>query len=119
MSRKLYTISFAYNFLDIKKSKYSFKHLYFENICIYGGFDIMNLNKLKKFKIKGYKSYDNLTGYLYISPWLLGLICFTVIPILMSFYYSFTSYDMLSVPEFIGMENYANILFNDGTFRGS
>jgi len=49
-------------------------------------------------------------GYLYLAPWIIGLLAFTIIPMIMSFYFSFTRYDMANPPRFIGLENYAQML---------
>lgn len=49
---------------------------------------------------------DNLAGYLFISPWLLGFFAFTIIPILASLYFAFTNYDLLSSPVFSGVSNF-------------
>jgi len=58
-----------------------------------------------------------LKGLLFISPWLLGFFVFTIYPIVASFYYSFTRYDIISSPHWIGLANYQNLLFDDATFR--
>lgn len=58
---------------------------------------------------------NNLSGYLSISPWLIGFILLTVAPIIASFYLSFTDYNLLSSPNWIGLDNY-RALFNDGRF---
>ena len=47
-----------------------------------------------------------LWGYLFVSPVVLGLLIFTLWPMLMSLYYSFTKYDLLSPPRWIGLDNY-------------
>ncbi len=60
---------------------------------------------------------DMLLGLLFASPWLIGFLGFTLFPILSSFYYSFTRYDLLRPPAFIGLDNYTNILTNDEDFR--
>ena len=57
----------------------------------------------------------NLTGYLFISPWLISLLVFTLLPTLWSLYLSFTNYSLLSQPKFIGLENYIN-MFQNPTF---
>ena len=57
----------------------------------------------------------NLTGYLFISPWLISLLVFTLLPTLWSLYLSFTNYSLLSTPKFIGLENYIN-MFQNPTF---
>lgn len=49
---------------------------------------------------------DDFSGYAFISPWLIGFIAFSIIPILFSLYYSFTSYDILGEPIFNGLENF-------------
>ena len=65
------------------------------------------------------KFYDNLTGYVFISPWLIGFIAFMLVPLIVSLYYSFTEYDMLSPAKWIGIKNYINILSDDDTFWSS
>ncbi|MDB4865683.1 MAG: Multiple sugar transport system permease protein [Cohnella sp.] len=57
--------------------------------------------------------------YLFISPWILGLILFTGGPILMSGYYSFTRYDIAHNPVFIGFQNYTNLFHNDLFWKSS
>ena len=39
---------------------------------------------------------EGLAGYVFLSPWLLGLLAITAIPMLLSLYLSFTNYDLLS-----------------------
>ncbi len=58
---------------------------------------------------------ENLVGYLFISPWILGMILFTVGPIFASVYISMTNWDTFTTPEFIGFENYQNLM-NDPKF---
>ncbi|GHU55753.1 putative ABC transporter permease protein YesP [Spirochaetia bacterium] len=49
---------------------------------------------------------EDIAGYLFISPWLIGFFAFSVIPILMSLYFSFTNYDILGSPIFNGVANF-------------
>jgi multiple sugar transport system permease protein len=56
-------------------------------------------------------------GLLFISPWIVGYLGFTIYPILASAYYSLTRYDVLRDPQFVGLTNYMNILFEDEIFR--
>ncbi len=58
----------------------------------------------------------NWTGYLFISPWLIGFFVFTAVPFLFSIYFSFTRYDVVSPPVWIGAANYAKLLFDDPIF---
>ncbi len=53
---------------------------------------------------------DALAGYSFIMPVVLGLLLFTALPMILSLYYSFTSYDILSAPKFIGVSNYTTLL---------
>jgi multiple sugar transport system permease protein len=52
-------------------------------------------------------------GLLFISPWLIGFLIFIAYPIVASLYYSFTSYDLLRSPRFMGLTNYRIIIFED------
>jgi multiple sugar transport system permease protein len=58
-------------------------------------------------------------GYvvLFLSPWIIGFVLFTAWPMLLSLYYSFTSYDLLTKPRFIGLDNY-RFMFGVGTIGG-
>ncbi|MDR3335375.1 MAG: sugar ABC transporter permease [Treponema sp.] len=61
--------------------------------------------------MKGYYSgkrqlREDMAGYLFISPWLIGFLVFSIIPIGMSFYFSFTNYDVLASPLFSGLTNF-------------
>ncbi len=55
-------------------------------------------------------------GLLFIAPWLIGLILFKIIPFGASFVLSFTDYNLLDAPNFIGIGNYRAAL-NDPDFR--
>jgi multiple sugar transport system permease protein len=62
------------------------------------------------------KRRENLYGYLFLTPWLLGFFGLFVGPGLASLYLSFTKYDVLSAPEFIGAENYIKMFTGDDLF---
>lgn len=57
-------------------------------------------------------------GYLFISPWILGFLVFTAGPMIASLYFSFTEYDVLSAPEWVGLRNYTR-MFGDELFTKS
>ncbi|OBZ17752.1 carbohydrate ABC transporter permease [Bacillus sp. FJAT-26390] len=57
-----------------------------------------------------------LAGYLFISPWLIGLLLLTAWPMLQSLYYSFTNYTLLDAPQWIGLRNYERIFTDDEIF---
>jgi multiple sugar transport system permease protein len=55
---------------------------------------------------------DNKAGYLFLLPWLIGLVVIVGGPMLASLYLSFTNYSLIQAPEFIGLDNYVR-MFND------
>src|SRR5713226_2115186 len=56
---------------------------------------------------------EAIEGLLYISPFLLGFLIFTAYPMIASFYLSFTKYNILNPPTWIGLENYQEAFFRD------
>jgi multiple sugar transport system permease protein len=55
-------------------------------------------------------------GILFVSPWLLGFVFFTIYPVGASLYYSLTRYDVLRPPLFVGLENYTLLFTHDPMF---
>ncbi len=53
---------------------------------------------------------DAVTGYLFLTPWLIGLVAITLGPILASLYLAFTDYSLLKPPEWIGLANFQEML---------
>ncbi|MEM7034487.1 MAG: sugar ABC transporter permease [Chloroflexota bacterium] len=70
-----------------------------------------NLSPLTKAKSTTDKLFanDNVQGYIFIMPVVLGLIFFVFGPMIASFYFSLTEYSILQSPEFIGVRNYVDI----------
>lgn len=64
-------------------------------------------------------SKDDLAGYLFISPWIIGFLFFMVYPMILSLYYSLTNYNLFSPPVWIGLQNYIGIIKNDPKFLNS
>ena len=60
---------------------------------------------------------DNLVGSLFIGPWLLSFLAFTLVPFVISFVLSFMDYNMLSAPVFVGLNNYVKLFTNDKLFK--
>ena len=54
--------------------------------------------------------------FVMISPFMLFFILFTIIPIISSIFFSLTSYDMISTPSFVGLDNYKRLIANDPDF---
>ena len=65
------------------------------------------------------KLSSRVTPYLFLSPWMIGLLIFSIGPILLSLYFSFTNFDLLQPPTWVGMQNYKNIFTNDQLFYTS
>ncbi|WP_345763229.1 carbohydrate ABC transporter permease [Diaminobutyricibacter sp. McL0608] len=55
---------------------------------------------------------DNKAGYAFLAPWLVGLIVFTIGPMLYSLYLAFTRYNLLQPPRWIGLDNFTQ-MFSD------
>lgn len=58
----------------------------------------------------------NVLGYCMIAPWLIGFLVMFLIPMCISLYYSFTDYNLLSDPNFIGIQNYMRMFTDDPDF---
>ena len=56
---------------------------------------------------------DFRTGMLFLSPWLIGFLAFTLYPMVVSFYYSFTIYHSRRAPELVGLQNYKDLLTDE------
>jgi multiple sugar transport system permease protein len=56
---------------------------------------------------------DNISGYLFILPWIVGFLSFTLIPFICLIYFAFTKYDMLSLPGWIGIDNFKAIFIDE------
>lgn len=59
---------------------------------------------------------EAIEGYLWISPWVIGFLTFSLGPIIASFYLSFTEYKIGGAPEWIGLANYAQAFLDDQLF---
>lgn len=57
--------------------------------------------------------FINRQYYYLVAPYTILFIIFTVIPVLMSLFLSFTYFNLLEMPEWIGWENYLNLFVND------
>ena len=54
--------------------------------------------------------------YLLVAPFLLVFLTFTVLPVLITIGISFTTYNVLEKPVFVGLDNYLRLFVNDETF---
>ena len=71
---------------------------------------VKNSLRIPKLKLR---QREAILFYLCISPWLIGFILFYLGPILASFYFSLTEWDLLTSPQFVGLENYVRLFTRD------
>lgn len=58
---------------------------------------------------------EAMTGWMFAMPWIIGFLLFTAGPMLYSVYTSFTDYNIIADPKWVGTRNYTR-LFNDPNF---
>jgi multiple sugar transport system permease protein len=58
----------------------------------------------------------NAPGYLFLLPWFIGFFGLTIFPIVTSLYLSFTNFDMLTQPQWVGADNYIRMFTHDPKF---
>lgn len=75
----------------------------------------MKSERRLKNRISG-NSADTFYQIIMIAPFLLFFFLFTILPIFSSITFSFTSYDMISSPKFVGLDNYHRMIVNDTVF---
>ena len=49
-------------------------------------------------------------AYGFLSPWIIGFVVFTAAPMVISLYLSFTNYDQINAPRYVGAENYRQLI---------
>lgn len=70
---------------------------------------------LTKLGAKKRKTRETIYGYIFILPWLIGILAFTLGPMIFSFITSFADYNMLKI-DFIGIGNYTKMFTKDQLF---
>lgn len=91
-----------YGFTQIVPSRYAVKR-------------IISMIKKKKCQSAILKKEER-AFWIFISPWLIGFILLTFGPMLYSFYASFTNWNGIRAPEFIGLGNYKRMFMDDEKF---
>ena len=64
------------------------------------------------------RAKNSIAGYAYTAPVVIGVLLFTLTPVLLSLYFGFTKYDNINPPQWIGLDNYRK-MFSDPTFLNS
>jgi len=70
----------------------------------------------KKASLTGMRRREELTAWLFISPIVLGILIFQFYPTLFSFYISFTRWNLLTPPKWIGFSNFVELFTTDRFF---
>lgn len=76
-------------------------------------------NKNKKSNWNKRKQKEALWGLLFVSPFIIGFVCFMFIPMIFSFVGSFTNYNITSQMDFVGFENFIRMFTTDQLFYKS
>lgn len=66
----------------------------------------------------GWRKRDARTAYLFVTPWAIGFLCFTLFPVIFMFATSLTNRKLNGLSKFIGFANYRN-MFKSETFWNS
>ncbi len=59
---------------------------------------------------------ETAAGYAFLTPWLIGFLGLTAVPMIYSLYLSFTRYNIFQPPKWIGLDNYIRLFTNDPNF---
>ena len=62
---------------------------------------------------------DKKTGFLFVLPFVLGVLLFKLFPFITSLALSFTQYDIIEPPQWVGLDNYRELFGADPLFRQS
>jgi len=75
-------------------------------------------NEIKKRakRVKSYGKNNARVAYGFLLPYMLIFCTFTVLPVLISIFFSFTYYNILETPQFIGFDNYVRLILHDENF---
>lgn len=56
------------------------------------------------------------TAWIFVLPYLITFSLFTIVPVIISIFFSFTDFNMLQTPHFTGMQNYIRLFLQDDIF---
>ena len=66
-----------------------------------------------------YRMKKSKTSYIMLAPYFILFFLFTVLPVVMAVGFSFTYYNMLEMPQFVGWKNYIKLFLEDDIFMKS
>ena len=76
----------------------------------------VNRREMSKLQWTLYLMKRNWVGYVFVAPFMILFILFSLIPVVISLYLSFTQYNLLEWPQFVGFSNYIRLFLNDDLF---
>ena len=74
------------------------------------------MKQSKKSELLKWLNKENVAGVVCTSPFIIGFCLFLIVPMLLSMYYSFCDYNILSPPTWTGVSNYVKAFTKDATF---
>ena len=77
------------------------------------------IDTAKKHGSLRYQLSKNKISYVMLAPYFILFFFFTILPVLMSIVFSFTDFNVLEMPEFVGWKNYIRLLLEDDIFMVS
>lgn len=78
--------------------------------------NLIHTNKQSRVALKWKEIKRSKHYYLLMSPYMLIFFTFTVVPVVFSLFLSFTYFNMLEFPRFVGLQNYSRLLLDDDVF---
>ena len=79
---------------------------------------MQSVKKKRNNSLAAFMNNDNVVGYIFAAPFLIGFFCLTLVPMGLSLFYSFCNYKIGAAPAFIGLKNYLDLM-NDSKFGNS
>ncbi len=68
------------------------------------------------FQVAVKKAKRSKMCYAFLAPYAIVFTAFYILPVITSIFFSFTYYNMLEAPRFIGIDNYVNLILQDDIF---
>ena len=68
------------------------------------------------FQVAVKKAKRSKTCYLFLAPYAILFFAFSILPVVTSIFFSFTYYNILEMPRFVGIDNYLNLILQDDVF---
>lgn len=72
--------------------------------------------RMKKSKLTE-QQRNNRNGFLFALPWVIGFLCFSVYPLISSLYFSFTEFNPVKPPVWVGLDNFRDIFSDPLVFK--